>query len=59
LAAKFFKKANEASARNQRIREIVLDHELLTTDGIENEPENAPPETSPSRTDAGAAAGEM
>ncbi|HEY2847530.1 MAG TPA: hypothetical protein VGI80_06910, partial [Pyrinomonadaceae bacterium] len=43
LAAQFFKKANEAQQRNERIRQIVIDHELLTIDGVEHEEETAPP----------------
>jgi two-component system chemotaxis response regulator CheB len=39
LAAKFFQKANEAKQRNALIRRAVFDHELLTTDGIEQEPD--------------------
>jgi two-component system chemotaxis response regulator CheB len=39
LAAKFFKKANEARQRNELVRKIVLDHELLTTEGVEHEAE--------------------
>jgi hypothetical protein len=37
VAAQFFKKAQEAQARNDRIRTVILDHEQLTTDGIEQE----------------------
>jgi two-component system chemotaxis response regulator CheB len=43
LAAQFFKKANEALRRNERIREIVLDHELMTTEGVDREAENGNP----------------
>ncbi|MBV9215893.1 MAG: chemotaxis protein CheB, partial [Acidobacteria bacterium] len=37
LAAKFFQKAKEAAVRNERIRHVVLDHELLTTGDVERE----------------------
>jgi two-component system chemotaxis response regulator CheB len=37
LAAQFFQKATDAAQRNERIRQIVLDHELLTMDGVEQE----------------------
>jgi two-component system chemotaxis response regulator CheB len=43
LAAQFFKKASEAQARNERIRQVVLDHELLSTDSVENEAGDSPP----------------
>lgn len=39
VAAKFFQKAKEAQQRNEVIRRAVLDHELLTTDWIEQEPD--------------------
>jgi len=43
LAAQFFQKAREAQFRNEHIRRIVLDHELLTTDAIESEASEPPP----------------
>jgi two-component system chemotaxis response regulator CheB len=55
LAAQFFKKANEASSRNDRIRQVVFDHELLTTDGLEQESEELAP--SASNGESGDAAG--
>ena len=42
VAAQFFKKAQEAQARNDRIRTVILDHEQLTTDGIEQEAKAMP-----------------
>ena len=39
LAAKFFQKAKEAWAVNDLLRQAVIDHELLSKDGIEREPE--------------------
>jgi two-component system chemotaxis response regulator CheB len=40
LAAQFFQKANDAAERNERIRRVVLDHELLTMDGVEQQAES-------------------
>ena len=45
LAARFFQKATEAKERNERIRQVVFDHELLTADGVEQEAESLPPTT--------------
>jgi two-component system chemotaxis response regulator CheB len=41
LAAKFFRKANEARERNVLIRRAMLEHENLTIENIEREPETA------------------
>jgi two-component system chemotaxis response regulator CheB len=45
LAAQFFRKANEARACNGIIRRVVFDHELLSTDGVEQEAKDMPPST--------------
>ena len=42
VAARFFQKAQEALARNERIRRIVLDHELLSADMIREESSDLP-----------------
>jgi two-component system chemotaxis response regulator CheB len=42
LAAQCFKKANEAQSRNERIRQVVRDHELLTMDSVEQDAEDKP-----------------
>jgi two-component system chemotaxis response regulator CheB len=39
LAAKFFRKAKEAEQRNNLIRQAVIDHELLSTGSVEQEPD--------------------
>jgi two-component system chemotaxis response regulator CheB len=39
VAAQFFKKANEARRRNDRIKDVVLDHEMLTIGSVENDAE--------------------
>lgn len=39
LAAKFFRKAKAAEQRNSLIRDAVKDHELLSTDKVEQEPD--------------------
>jgi len=39
LAAKFFQKAKEAAGRNDLIRQVVIDHELLSTGTVEQEPD--------------------
>lgn len=39
LAAHYFKKANEASRRNDLMRQVVTSHEMLTKDGIRREVE--------------------
>ena len=46
LAAQFFQKAAEAAKRNERIRKVVLDHELLSTDSVEHQAETFPPNAS-------------
>ena len=43
LAAKFFRKAKDAERRKEDIRKAVLSHELLSIDGIENEPAGLAP----------------
>jgi len=42
VAARFFQKAKEALARNESIRRIVLDHELLSADMLKEEPTDVP-----------------
>jgi two-component system chemotaxis response regulator CheB len=39
FAAKFFRKAKEAGQRSELIRKAVRDHEILSTDGVEQEPD--------------------
>jgi len=43
VAAQFFRKAKDAERRNDQIRKVAIDHELLTTEGVEQEAEMTPP----------------
>ena len=45
LAARFFQKAKEAQERNERIRDVVIHHELLTTESVEHDDAVVLPDT--------------